>query len=61
MLVTGRSMADPAAALRRTEDAPGRHEEHFGHADPGWPDSYAQHMAGEQAERLSEAGLEAGT
>jgi hypothetical protein len=30
-------------------DHHGKHEEEIGHADPDWPDWYAQYMAGESA------------
>jgi catechol 2,3-dioxygenase-like lactoylglutathione lyase family enzyme len=43
------SVAGLAAALRRAEAAHGKHEEEIGHADPDWPDWYAQYMATEQA------------
>lgn len=38
------SAADLAAALRRAAAAHGKHEEEIGHADPDWPDWYAQYM-----------------
>jgi hypothetical protein len=43
------SAADLAAALRRAADAHGRHEKELGHADPDWPDWYAQYMVDEQS------------
>jgi catechol 2,3-dioxygenase-like lactoylglutathione lyase family enzyme len=43
------SVAALAAALRRAEAAHGKHEEEIGHADPDWPDWYAQYMADESA------------
>ena len=43
------SVAGLAAALRRAEAAHGKHEEEIGHADPDWPDWYAQYMADESA------------
>ncbi|WP_211177778.1 hypothetical protein [Pseudonocardia acidicola] len=49
--MTFESAADLAAALRRAEAAHGRYEEQLGHADPDWPDWYAQFMAREQAGR----------
>jgi hypothetical protein len=42
------SVEDLAAALRRAAAAHGRHEEEIGHADPDWPDWYAQFMVQEQ-------------
>ena len=49
MQVTFDSTAHLAAPLRRAAAAHGRHEEQTGHADPDWPDWYAQHMEPEQA------------
>ena len=49
MPATYESTDDLAAALRRAADAHGRHEEEIGHADPNWPDWYAQHMLDEQS------------
>ena len=43
------SVAALADALRRAEAAHGRHEKEIGHADPDWPDWYAQYMVSEQA------------
>jgi catechol 2,3-dioxygenase-like lactoylglutathione lyase family enzyme len=43
------SVAGLAAALRRAAAAHGKHEEEIGHADPNWPDWYAQYMADESA------------
>jgi catechol 2,3-dioxygenase-like lactoylglutathione lyase family enzyme len=43
------SVAGLAQALRRAADAHGKHEEEVGHADPDWPDWYAQYMADESA------------
>jgi hypothetical protein len=48
MPATYDSTFDLAAALRRAEDAHGRHEKEIGHADPDWPDWYAQYMVDEQ-------------
>lgn len=45
------SASDLAGALRRAEAAHGRHEQEIGHADPDWPDWYAQYMVDEQAGR----------
>jgi hypothetical protein len=44
MAVTYASAADLAEALRSAEAAHGRHEQEIGHADPDWPDWYAQYM-----------------
>jgi catechol 2,3-dioxygenase-like lactoylglutathione lyase family enzyme len=41
------SVAGLAQALRRAADAHGKHEEEVGHADPDWPDWYAQYIADE--------------
>jgi hypothetical protein len=38
-----------AAALRRAAEAHGKHEKEIGHADPNWPDWYAEFMVEEQA------------
>ena len=43
------SAADLAAALRRAAAAHGQHEQRIGHADPDWPDWYAQYMADDSA------------
>lgn len=43
------SSADLAEALRRAAAAHGKHEEEIGHADPDWPDWYAEFMVQEQA------------
>jgi len=48
MPATYDSAIDLAAALRRAADAHGRHEKEIGHADPDWPDWYAQYMVDEQ-------------
>jgi catechol 2,3-dioxygenase-like lactoylglutathione lyase family enzyme len=42
------SAGDLAEALRRAEAAHGKHEKEIGHADPDWPDWYAQYMVDEQ-------------
>ena len=55
MPATYASVADLAAALRRAEAAHGLHEKELGHADPDWPDWYAQYMVDEQS-RLSAPG-----
>jgi hypothetical protein len=54
--VTYDSAADLAGALRRAEAAHGIHEQEIGHADPDWPDWYAQYMADEQAGASGPAG-----
>jgi catechol 2,3-dioxygenase-like lactoylglutathione lyase family enzyme len=41
--------SDLASALRRAEAAHGQHEKRIGHADPNWPDWYAEYMVREQA------------
>jgi catechol 2,3-dioxygenase-like lactoylglutathione lyase family enzyme len=41
------SVAGLADALRRAEAAHGKHEQEIGHADPDWPDWYAQYMVDE--------------
>jgi catechol 2,3-dioxygenase-like lactoylglutathione lyase family enzyme len=43
------SAAELAVALRRAADAHGRHEVETGHADPQWPDWYADYMTQHQA------------
>jgi catechol 2,3-dioxygenase-like lactoylglutathione lyase family enzyme len=43
------SVAGLADALRRAAAAHGKHEEEIGHADPDWPDWYAQYMADDSA------------
>jgi hypothetical protein len=51
------SVTDLADALRRAEDAHGRHEKEIGHPDPDWPDWYARYMVDEQSGQSSrEAG-----
>jgi hypothetical protein len=45
------SVSGLADALRRAEAAHGKHEEEIGHADPDWPDWYAQYMVDESARR----------
>ena len=42
------SASDLASALRRAEAAHGEHEKRIGHADPSWPDWYAEYMVREQ-------------
>jgi hypothetical protein len=49
MPATYDTTADLAAALRRAEEAHGRHEKEIGHADPDWPDWYAEYMEDEQS------------
>ena len=49
MPITYDSAVDLAAALRRAENAHGRHEQEIGHADPDWPDCHAQYMVDEQS------------
>lgn len=43
------SANDLASALRRAAAAHGQHEARTGHADPNWPDWYAEYMLREQA------------
>jgi catechol 2,3-dioxygenase-like lactoylglutathione lyase family enzyme len=43
------SASDLAGALRRAEAAHAEHEKRTGHADPNWPDWYAEYMVREQA------------
>jgi catechol 2,3-dioxygenase-like lactoylglutathione lyase family enzyme len=43
------SAGDLAEAMRRASAAHGQHEARIGHADPDWPDWYAQYMVREQA------------
>jgi catechol 2,3-dioxygenase-like lactoylglutathione lyase family enzyme len=42
------SARDLASALRRAATAHGQHEQRVGHADPNWPDWYAEYMVREQ-------------
>jgi hypothetical protein len=60
MSATYASGADLAAALRRAEDAHGRHEKELGHADPDWPDWYAHSMIDEQSGLSGQSGPGAG-
>ena len=43
------SANDLASALRRAAAAHGQHEARIGHADPNWPDWYAEYILREQA------------
>ena len=43
------SASELASALRRAEAAHGEHETRVGHADPNWPDWYAEYIVHEQA------------
>ena len=61
MAVTYASAADLAEALRSAAAAHGRHEQEIGHADPDWPDWYAQYMVQEQAGRPGHASQGAAT
>ena len=61
MPTTYDSVTDLADALRRAEDAHGRHEKELGHPDPDWPDWYAQYMVDEQSGRSGQSSREAGT
>ena len=49
MPATYDSATDLAAALGRAADAHAHHEEEIGHADPDWPDWYAQLLVDEQS------------
>jgi catechol 2,3-dioxygenase-like lactoylglutathione lyase family enzyme len=42
------SPTDLASALRRAEAAHSQHEKRIGHADPNWPDWYAEYIVREQ-------------
>ena len=55
MPATYDSPIDLAAALRRAEEAHGRHEKDIGHPDADWPDWYAQYMVDEQSEVSGQA------
>jgi catechol 2,3-dioxygenase-like lactoylglutathione lyase family enzyme len=43
------SVSDLSKAMKRASVAHGEHETRIGHADPDWPDWYADHMVREQA------------
>jgi hypothetical protein len=43
------SVDDLAQALRRAEEAHGKHEERTGEEDANWPDWYALYMVRERA------------
>jgi catechol 2,3-dioxygenase-like lactoylglutathione lyase family enzyme len=43
------SASDLARAMERASAAHGEHEKRIGHADPNWPDWYAEYMVREQA------------
>jgi hypothetical protein len=43
---SGRELAE---AMRRASAAHAEHEKRIGHADPDWPDWYAEYMVREQA------------
>jgi hypothetical protein len=49
MATTFDSAKELADAMRRASAAHGHHEEQIGHADPDWPDWYAEYMVSEQA------------
>jgi hypothetical protein len=49
MSTTYESVKDLADALRRAEEAHGKHEERTGEADPNRPDWYAEYMVRERA------------
>lgn len=50
MTTTYESVKDLADALRRAEEAHGKHEERTGKADANWPDWYALYMVRERAD-----------
>ena len=54
------SAPDLAEALRRAAAAHGRHEEEIGHADPDWPEWYAEYMVQERMGHSQAASWEAG-
>jgi hypothetical protein len=60
MPATYDSAVELAAALRRAEEAHGRHEAEIGHADPEWPDWYAKFMVDEQTGTSARTGPGAG-
>ena len=49
MATTCESVEDLAQALRRAEEAHGKHEQRTGQADSDWPDWYALYMVRERA------------
>ena len=51
MPATYDSAVELTAALRRAAEAHGHHEEEIGHADPDWPEWYAQYMVDEQSDQ----------
>jgi hypothetical protein len=55
MQATYDSANDLAAALRRAEEAHGRHEQETGHPDQDWPDWYARYMVDEQSGHSGQA------
>ncbi len=55
MQATYDSPNDLAAALRRAEEAHGRHEQEIGHPDKDWPDWYARYMVDEQSGHSGQA------
>ena len=61
MSVSYDSAADLAQALRRAAAAHGKHEQEIGHADPDWPDWYAQYRGEEKAGHPAEDGQGAST
>jgi hypothetical protein len=61
MAVTYASAADLAEALRSAAAAHGRHEQEIGHADPDWPDWYAQYMVDQRDRPAGQAGPGAAT
>jgi hypothetical protein len=55
------TVQDLAAALRRAEEAHGRHEKEIGAPDPDWPDWYAAYMLDEQTQPSGATGQESST
>jgi hypothetical protein len=49
MATTFDSASELAEALRHAGTAHGQHEKRIGHADPDWPDWYAEYIVAEQA------------
>jgi hypothetical protein len=58
MQVTFESANELARALRQAAAAHDRHEQEIGHADPDWPNWYAQYMVDDRA---AQAAQRAGT
>ena len=54
MQVTYESASELAGALRRAAAAHDGHEQEIGHADPDWPNWYAQYMVDERAAQAAQ-------